>query len=78
MSGGDTGYRHCTVGSTLTVQTVDIRTVEFSLLLEPEGFKLNLSVGRRRRTKFLFSPTKPTIEILSNKTIKHTVHAEEK
>ena len=41
MSGGDTGYKHCTVARTLTVQTVHVKTVEFSLLLRPERLKLN-------------------------------------
>jgi hypothetical protein len=41
MSGGDTGYRHRTVARTVPVQTVDVRTVQFSLLLPTEGLKLN-------------------------------------
>ena len=41
MSGCDTGYRHCTVARTQTVQTVNVRTVEFSLLLPNERLKLN-------------------------------------
>jgi hypothetical protein len=41
MSGCDTEYRHCTVARDLTVQTVNVRTVEFSLLLPTERLKLN-------------------------------------
>jgi hypothetical protein len=39
-AGSDTGYRHCTVARTLTVKTVDVSTVEFSLLLPTESLKL--------------------------------------
>jgi len=47
MSGGDTRYRQCTVARTLTVQTVDVRTAEISLLRPTERLKLNYLLANK-------------------------------